>query len=52
MMVLARFFFLESNTLAQSMDDKLIWDFFHFTDSPPSRAKTAPVTQGESSEAK
>jgi hypothetical protein len=28
MMVLARFFFLESNTLAQPMDDKLIWDFF------------------------
>jgi hypothetical protein len=28
MMVLTLFFFLESNTLAQSMDDKLIWDFF------------------------
>lgn len=52
MMVLALFFFLESNVLAQSMVDKLIWDFFHFTDSPPSRAKTAPVTQDESLEAK
>jgi hypothetical protein len=27
-MVLARVFFLESNTLTQPMDDKLIWDFF------------------------
>jgi hypothetical protein len=47
---LTRFFFFVSNTVSHWMDIKLIWD--HFTDSPPSVAKIAPVIHEESSDAK